>query len=199
MFNLQSNRNLITMNIKMHKKFVGLYHRPGILDDSTTGMEWMEKDYDFRTLREVTENCSVSDYLNQLLEILLINTPNYISFAHSLGTFQWKNDTFASTEIFNKEILKITMYPLAKTTAYKEELGEIIIEFPNKSLLYSGVLEMLAFHRFQKQRENDDVITSSAFLCSRKMRRMPINEEIILNVTLNAHEMFVSCISFSYQ
>lgn len=100
------------MEIRMYRRFQDLYHKPGILNDSITGMEWMEKDYDPRTLREITEDCSVFDYLNQLIEILMIGTPNYIFLAHSLGTFHWQNDAFESTDIFNKGISRIAMYPL---------------------------------------------------------------------------------------
>jgi hypothetical protein len=162
------------MEIRKYLRYTSLYHKAGILDDSSTGMEWMDSDFDSRTLREVTELSSVFEFLNELLTVLLIGTPNIMMLEHSLGVFDWKNNVLVSEEIFNRSISKILIYPLNQAIAYKDELGRITIELSTEIFFHKDVLALLSFHKLSIDTESDSELTTFPVI----VKRQPVNEEI---------------------
>jgi len=180
----------------MYRRFQDLYHKPGILNDSITGMEWMEVGYDSRTLREVTESCSLLEFLNELLTILIIGTPNYNILGHSVGVFNWKNDSFVSNEIFNKCIEKIVMYPFIKNSnAYKEELGRIEIELSQQIFTYNDALELLMFHNLEIHEDDKFEITTIPIT----VKRVPLSEEVNMIVKIKIENKMVTTMEIWYE
>jgi hypothetical protein len=183
------------IDIKKIGRYNDLYHRLGVMDHSFTGMEWMEEGYDSRTLKEVTESCSAVEFLSELFFILLISTPNYNALAHSLGVFDWKNNALFSKEVFNKWINKIIMYPLADSTAYREELGKITIELIQHSFMYSDAVKLLTLHKFEIQSEDGLEVITAPFL----VKRIPSNEPANMIVSLKTKDRLVTSLDVWYE
>jgi len=183
------------MDIRKYSRYASLFHKPGIINDSITGMEWMESDYDFRTLKEVTELCSILEFLNELLTILTIGTPNLMMLGHSLGVFDWRNNALLSKEIFNKLISEIVMYPLNSTTAYKDELGRITIKFAKPVLQKHGVRKSLALHKINIDREDNFDLTTIPII----VKRFPLSEDINMIVKVKMKNDWVNMIDIWYE
>lgn len=180
---------------KKYERYASLFSKAGILDDSITGMEWMERDYDSRTLKEVTEACSIFDFLNELLTILIIGTPNLIMLGHSLGFFVWKDNAFVSKEVFNKSISEIVVYPLNKATAYKDELGKITIKFVHDFLSKQDVLKSLTFHKLKIAKEGNFELTTIPAI----VKRTPLSEDINMIVKVKMKNDWVNTIDIWYE
>lgn len=173
---------MIMMNLrKKNGRYASLFLKATILDDSITGMEWMESDYDSRTLKEVTEGSSVFEFLNELLTILIIGTPNLMMLSRSLGVFDWKNNALISKEVFNKLISEIVMYPLTKATVYKDELGKIAIKFSQDVLSKQDVLKWLTANNIAINSKDNFNLNTIPII----VKRIPLSETVEMFVKVS--------------
>ncbi|NOS93977.1 MAG: hypothetical protein HOP30_18825 [Cyclobacteriaceae bacterium] len=180
---------------KKISRYASAFLRVGYLDGSLSGMEWMDREYDSRTLKEVTQSCSVSEFCNELLAILLIGTPNLSMLCYSWGVFDRKENFMISKVVFNKLISEIAIHPLDKTTAFKDELGRITINFAQTTLSKQDVLNLFTLHKIEIEHEDDLELTT----IPTKVKRIPLDEYVDMMVKVKMRNDWVNMIDIWYE
>jgi len=116
------------------RKYEGMYFRVGVIDDSDDSMDWMEPDYDDRTLKDITESSSVAVLLENLIDIFVLDTPNIEMLSTSLGEFTQTDGVLFSKKVYNRNISDIELHSI-KTSNFSSETSKVIIRIIEKTLL----------------------------------------------------------------
>lgn len=143
---------------KMNRKYELLSSRQGLVDGLFSSMEWMEDNYDNRTIKQLTENVKNVEFIREMIDILSFDVVNVDYLSLELGFFDIYERVYISKICFNENVQQIKLFLEDQTKWPKTELKSIEVEF--KSLFKTDDIEGLIFELgFAKLLFNASIIT----------------------------------------
>ena len=169
------------------RKYDDMYLRAGVINDEDP-MGWMELDYDERTLKDITKNSSPIVFLENLLDILKVDSPNINFLSNSLGEFIKKDRVLYSNSVYNKAVKSIELFSVEKSK-FDTETSKIVMQFEESLIIKNIVEDLLELNSIDELRKNKNISKVENPLVS-------FSADLICEISLD--EDYIDKITFEY-
>lgn len=143
------------------EKYNGLYSRPGIINETYSGLEWMDINYDSKSLKDIIKDSTSTDLIGHLLDVLLKDTPNIEAFCSAFGSFVEQNSIYISQKLDNDFLDKVLIYRM-ENSKFKTETKELLLFFKEESFKSKDLEKVLMHYGFNwKNNESSKKLVKS--------------------------------------
>ena len=113
---------------KIGRKYELLSSRFGLSGSPFSSMEWMEENYNTQTIKKLTENVGIIQFIKEIIDVLSFDIVNIDYLSLELGYFNINERQYISNLCFNEKIHQIKLFLEDQTKWSDSEINSLEIE-----------------------------------------------------------------------